>query len=250
MAVGALLPIAAFVLILGGVGVRLVGLWRRTREVPEGALGGGLVIVSAAMPLTAVGRLPDFGLETMGRLCFGFGLVAVAIGISLIVFFTYWVFRRGSAWGGAIATTLGATLVGAACGMAWWNFLGESLEAIKLAMRPAAMTLLGATAASFVWTGVESFRYRRSVVRRLAIGLGDPVMANRFLLWGGANVISSLLIGVLAGFMANGVTILRDPLALAVMGVCGATMSACWVLTFFAPQRYLDYVRARATRSA
>lgn len=250
MASGAFIPLVAFVLILGGVGCRLVLLWRKTREVPEGALGAGLLILGVATPLTAVGRIPDLGLEPIGRTCFGLGLVLVAVGISLIVFFTYWVFRRGSVWGGSFAAVVSTTLIGAAMGMAWWNALGESLEAIKLAMRPAATTLLGATLCAFVWSAAESFLYRRTVVRRLALGLGDPVMANRFLLWGCANATCTVLIAIIAGCLAAGMTILREPVPLALIGMAGATMSTCWALTFFAPQRYLAYVRARAARSS
>ena len=98
MSIGAFVPLACFVLILGGVGVRLVALWRKTGQIPEMTLGFGLLIVCSSMPLSAVGRVPAVALEPIGRICFSIGLLLAAVGISLIVYFNYWVFRRGSSW--------------------------------------------------------------------------------------------------------------------------------------------------------
>jgi len=250
MAIGAFIPLVAFVLISGGVGVRLVGLWRRTRELPELSLGGGLMLVSVAMPFTAIGRMPDLALDPIGRLGFGLGMGLIGLGVSSIVFFNYWVFRRGSGWGLGFLALLVASLMGSVGGMAWWNFHGESVEAIKTTMRPAVLTLLGTIGLSFLWGAAESFGYRVAVGRRLALGLGDPVMANRFLLWSSANATCAILVIVIGMCVRMGMTILREPVPLIVIGLCGTVMSASWALTFFAPQSYLQFVRDRAARNA
>jgi hypothetical protein len=104
LAIGAFVPLVFFVLIVGSVGVRLVSLWRRTRQLPELALGAGLLIVSFSMPFTAIGRAPVTAMEPIGRTCFAAGLYAIALGLSLLVFFNYWVFRRQSGWGRALST--------------------------------------------------------------------------------------------------------------------------------------------------
>ena len=40
-----------------------------------------------------------------------------------------------------------------------------------------------ARAGAFAWPAFESGRYAAAMRRRLAIGLGDPVLADRFRLW-------------------------------------------------------------------
>ena len=43
-----------------------------------------------------------------------------------------------------------------------------------------------ASLASYAWSAFESFRLWSMMRRRVALGLGDPALAHRFLLWGGA----------------------------------------------------------------
>jgi hypothetical protein len=43
-----------------------------------------------------------------------------------------------------------------------------------------------------------------------------------------------------------GMTIPREPVAMATIAGAGTIMSASWYLTFFAPLRYQRYIRARA----
>ena len=38
--------------------------------------------------------------------------------------------------------------------------------------------------ALYLWTSVESLTWWRRMHRRVALGLADPVVANRFFLWG------------------------------------------------------------------
>jgi hypothetical protein len=249
VAIGAFIPLAIFMVILGSVGFRLVRLWQRTGELPELSLGAGLLIVSCSMPLCAAGRIPGLAMEMTGRACFALGMVAVWVGMSLMVFFTYWVFRRGSSWGRVLLATLA---VGLGCGVVYMsiqNFAGDSIEAIKPMMLPGTLTVMGTILMCFFWGGTESFRYWRALSRQQALGLADPVVTNRFLLWGIASVTSSALILVIAGCAISGMTIMREPVPLAMLAGAGCIMSATWYLTFFAPERYLGWVRARVQNS-
>ncbi len=248
MAIGAFLPLALFLLIGGGVGFRLIGLWRRTRQLPELSLGGGLLVVTLSMPLTALGRVPAFAMEPSGRILFTLGLLAIGTGVGAIVFFHYWVFRRQSSWGRVFFAAICLLLAGSLGFMAWCNATGDGVDAIKTTMRPGTLTLLGTIALCFAWGAAESLGYRRALLRQQALGLGDPVVANRFLLWGAAGATSTLLVSVIALCAVRGMTIMREPLPLAAMAACGTAMSAAWALTFFAPPWYLAFVRERAER--
>ena len=215
MAIGAFIPLAIFIVILGSVGIHLMRLWRRTGELPEMALGFGLVIVAMSMPLTAAGRAPAIAMNMAGRVSFSLGLIAIWVGITFMVFFTFWVFRRGSTWGVAGMVALSLALAAAVLYMSVQNFAGDSVQAIKATMRPGTLTLMGVILLVFAWGGAESFRCFDLHRRRAALGLGDPVLANRFLLWGVASVTGSLLLIVVAGCVVAGMTIVREPIPLA-----------------------------------
>ena len=78
-------PIAiAFVVVAGGVGFKLVQLWRKTRQVPEMTLGFGLAVVALGMPLAALGRVPDLAMQPLGRVAFALGLTINVTGICLL----------------------------------------------------------------------------------------------------------------------------------------------------------------------
>ena len=101
-------------------------------------------------------------------------------------------------------------------------------------------------AASFLWTAVEGLVHHRSALRRLALGLADPVVANRFLLWGlfglmatGINVTSAL--GNLLGLDPT-----RSPVVLFPMGVLGGFASIAMSLAFFPPAWYVGWLRGNA----
>ncbi len=247
MAAGAFVPLVFFIAIVGSVGFRLARLWLRTRGVPEGSLGLGLVIVTCSMPLSGLGRVPTLAMEPVGRVCFALGMVAAAIGLSLIVSFNYWVFRQNSLWARLLLWSLCMTMGAAVVYMSAANFGGESVTAIKQLMRPGTLSLLGAILVSFLWGGAESLRYRAALRRQLALGLGDPVVANRFLLWGTASVTCSFLMIVIVSCVLSGMTILQEPAPLVAIAAAGCIMSASWYLTFFAPKGYQRFIRERAS---
>ena len=247
MAIGALIPLLVFVLVAGGVGVRLVRMWRRTRAAPEMLLGFGLAIVAAGMPFAAAGRVPAIALEPLGRSLFALGLTANMTGVCLMFGFTYAVFRRDVGWAKALLAILCAVELGAVAFICWNNFTGASVPEIKLAMRPGTLALLAGVLLSYIWSALESFAYRVTLRRRQrALGLGDPVVENRFLLWGVASTTSAAMAGALLACVQLDMTILREPLPLSMMAGCGTVMSAAWYLTFFAPAPYLRLVRRRA----
>jgi hypothetical protein len=208
-------------------------------------LGFGLVLLSVSVPLSTVGRLPATALEPVGRVCFGIGLSISALGMALMVFFNYWVFRRGSRWALALFAVIDALLVGSVAYISAMNFTGSSIDEIKLAMRPGTLTMLGGVGLAFAWAGAESLAYWRTSRRRLALGLADPVVTHRFLLWGIASATSFVLLVVVVACVLSGMTIMREPLPLAAMAASGCVMSASWYLTFLAPARYERFIRAR-----
>jgi hypothetical protein len=98
----------------------------------------------------------------------------------------------------------------------------------------------------FLWSAAEAL-YRHTLARRrLAVGLAEPVVADRFLLWGifglaAAGVVAANALGVLLGENLS-----TSPVVLLPMAVFGLAASAAIYLAFVPPAPYLRWVEARA----
>jgi hypothetical protein len=98
--------------------------------------------------------------------------------------------------------------------------------------------------APFVWAGVEGFAQYVQARRRVRLGLCDPIVCNRFLLWGLFGTLQMCtyvtLIPMYTEFEADGqFSVLMD-------SILGAfemlSVGAIW-LVFFAPASYRSRVR-------
>ena len=248
MAASAFIPVAVFVLVVGTIGWRLLALWRRTHETPELLLGLGLVLMSCvAIPLSGVGRLPGTATTVVGRTCFAVGMGSIALAAALLIAFTQRVFRAGEAWARAFAVGISLLIVAAVIWISYVNFVGASVAEIVPRMRPGTLALIGSMLVSFAWATVESLRYYVNLERRLALGLADPVLVDRFLLWGVSSGANTLLLAVLLYCVQSGMVILREPVSLIAIAAVGSVMSGAWYLTFLAPESYLEAVRNRAS---
>jgi hypothetical protein len=238
-----LLATAAFVLVSAAVATRLLLLARRTRERPElllglgilgtAVLGYGLMIASLVMRGGApvAQTIPQRALH-------GAGEIAHDLGVTMIVLFVASVFRARERWARALAGVMLASL--------WSGLLG-----VELANRFRETGITGggfwwlryAVIWSYsVWMAIESFAYWRQMKRRVALGLAEPLVANRFLLWGLASLGTTLATwsASIPFFLA------RDPeLALAWQGVIqtgtatvGLATVGIYALTFFPPAAY------------
>ena len=164
----------------------------------------------------------------------------------MLFLFTWSVFRVGSRWGRA---GLGAALLALAviaAGIIRAGAPGGSLEAILDRTRPWAVGIVAMLMLCFAWTGSESLHCWRKLRRRQALGLADPVVTNRFLVWGIGGMAGVALCLPNIHSLLAGRAILVEPAALSVMAGTGVLLSATWYLTFFPPAAYLRRLRRRA----
>ena len=149
--------------------------------------------------------------------------------------FTYTVFRRGEHW--ALAVACAGTLLAL-----WGSFQqlgGWSLQPDLSG--PRTEFLLGRIAC-FAWGTFEGFRAYRMAKRRLALGLADRVVVNRFLLFGSWFGLMGLMpITFALSRRYAGKRGLEQALALPPI-VVATLMIVALVLTFFPPRRYLEWV--------
>ena len=251
MRVLGILSLASMALSGGVVGWRLLALGRRTRQQPELLMGLGLLLVAVlGGPLAAVGRLPALLGTAPGDVVFAVGLAATQLGIALFCAFTWRVFRSDELW----ATLLLVGLVGA-LGVEWLGLLhasarGATMEEILPHTRPWAIAIVTSLALAFGWTAGESFAHYRRLRRQRALGLGDPVVANRLLLWAIAGFATVLLCAVIGASMGAGLAPLRHGLPLAAIGSAALCASTCWTLAFLPPAWYLAALRGRSAQPA
>lgn len=244
-----LLPIGVFVVMLGIVGVRLVLLARRTRQLPELALGAGLLLLAfVGLPLATLGRIPATVGTPLGHFIFAVGIFVVMVGLSLLYVFTWRVFRADSIPARIFVIAITLVLFVVAGGISYRASLGSSLPEILSLARNWSLAIMGLVALNFAWGGCESFAYYAALRRRLALGLADPVVANRFLLWGLSGAATAILCGGLALCVRAGMAIVVDAIPLSLVALTGSVASVTWFLTFFPPEAYQRLLRGRAPK--
>ena len=226
-----------YLLVVTVVGCRLLLLARRSRALPELLLGLGLLLGGTlGGPLEAAGlsSKAELGPELAGRLLLIgklFGVVVLACHLAFI----WRVFRPQERWGAGLA---GALL---ACSLTgFWGFaMNGAFTSAEIPVLWFFVDLTARVGAS-IWLIFEGYHYYRLMNRRLRLGLADPVVTNRFLLWTLAGVC------VTAMFLTAVPPIFLDPvrdaqflvLDLLAFSAAGVGVSVLYSLTFFPPAAY------------
>jgi hypothetical protein len=233
------------------VGLRLLSIAARSRKLPELAIGAGLFAYAALGQLgilaqQAIGEDASLGLRMGIVLLRVLGFCLTLLGLSL---FTWQVFGAKSWWRRALAAGVAvATLVSAGLSIwASWLQLSASVPLnlyARIGMTPHFVLTFG-------WVSLESLRYHVLMRKRQALGLAEPVVTNRFLVWGAGEGVSSLV--VLALFMAiitRGELAIGDPLVSVFVTLAGLVNALVWWLSFTPPTAYLRWVRGSAIAGA
>jgi hypothetical protein len=240
------------------VGVRLVRRGRGDGGRPLLFLGLYFLLYSALATGLSVATymgwssvelvLPDLVARSLNA---GFFLTST-LGLSFLLLFTQRTFRphspaaRTTVWGGALLMGVAAAALGAS----------EGFE-VRVLPGPAYWVHFAARIACWVWVAWESFAFYAIQRRRLAIGLADPVVTNRFLLWGVWATVLSLLAFAdpvarlwyfhLAGTTTQWIPEIGRPIIEATVPIaCGLNVAAVvlMVLTFFPTAGYRRWLAA------
>jgi hypothetical protein len=98
-----------------------------------------------------------------------------------------------------------------------------------------------------LWGAAESFLYFTKMRRRVALGLADPVIANRFLMWAiGAFAAGwGTAVGTVAQIV-TGAEATQSSWVMASSSLHGLVAAIAIALAFIPPSFYLRYIRSRA----
>jgi len=230
----------AIPVLMAALSLRLFRLAWRTRRLPELLVGIYFLLVPSAISLLI--RVSRFAPEDAIIVRAAANALFDVGGITMLLF-AWSVFRPDAPWARVLAWGGSAALV------ALWS-AGFPLGAYE---QPSFAPLVPSFA-TYVWVFVESFRYYQLLRRRERLGLADPVLVNRFLLfaiWTGG-VFAITVLGTLGSVIQLVLGTFGDGGGLAHPAVLGTTRIlaiaigvALW-LVFLPPARYQAWLRARA----
>jgi hypothetical protein len=241
------IALAVFVLSCSAVGLRLVWIGARRNIGPAWSCGLGFTFIAlVGQPLQAASGSYT---GTVGEINHAFaaaGILFVAAGLSSFYAFTLTVFRMQARW--AWVLTCAAILALTICGFGRIGALASADRALRAVAvgAPWAKGIGTLSMICYAWLGFEGILEWSKSRKRLALGLADPVVSNRFLMWGLFGTSTAILSGFLLFLQITtvaGSQTLAGQLATAGFGLVSATTV---MLAFFPPERYVAWVRARA----
>ena len=247
---GALTGIGFVVFFLAAsvVGFGLVAVGWRTRQLPELLIASGVLgIGTFGFAFTVFALLVQSAHPDWSRLLWAIAFLAMSVGGVTTYVFTWVVFRRRSRLALALVVTTSAIFaLGWIAELFTTGFVFDPDYSDNAAMQVTSWALIGALG----WAAIESLHYWRLMRRRAALGMGDPVVSNRFLLWGlgiGAAGWGSL-VAIMVPLVAN--VTATDPNLQLSSSLHGLVAAVAMWLAFLPPQRYLRWVGARPAQTA
>lgn len=229
------------------IGLRLVWLAHRNRGLPELLIGLGILgIGPAGFALTVFAMLFGEGRPALTVAVLAASQLAIAGGAVSAYLFNWTVFRPDAAWARALVAAAAAVFAIA-------FFARLATGGYVLPMRLDLWTQLSSfnVIACLLWGSAESLRYHGLMRRRARLGLADPVLTNRFLLWGLG--IGSAGVGSLVGnvvMMVRG-TVMQEldglTLSNSLFGLASAVLM--WI-AFLPPASYRRWLEGRARARA
>jgi hypothetical protein len=228
--------------LLLALGLRVHLHARRVGGLPDRMIGIFFMCLGLGAIPALIGSGADWISEDWDQLARGLGHTTMSVGYAALAVFAWRCFGPNSAVRRALAFGVVATLAGllVAHGVVDGFRDGEVVRATSLAR-------------GFVlaWAFAESLHYRNQLRRRLALGIADALVTNRFTLWClwtgsllGTNLVMIGVRWVLPDFEAAS-PLLQAAIRIS-MCVLGLTAVGSLFLAFFPPARYVQRVRASA----
>jgi hypothetical protein len=223
------------------VGVRLLLLARRTRQLPEFFFGVSFLSLGVVgYPLSIVARKTALAGATVPALLPTALLFQDLAAIAMLAA-TWQTFRPNDDWPRHLLMLCTALFA--------ISLLGDSVVGRQVTLRdggPFYELGFWLRAGAYVFAAVEAGSYYRSMRRRLKLGLATAVLTDRFRLWAisSSAISAAFLIFYLGRLWADNVA--TSTPVLAATSIAGLIAGATVWLTFVPPESYLQRVRERA----
>lgn len=211
------------------------------------AMGVGYVLLAIPVSTDGLGIRMD---PTLSGWLVGLGNLATGAGLFATLVFTRRVFRPDTAAGRAAVWTLTGMM---ALGFAIYGLTG-GFPTARYDSWGGAIMMAGIVGTN-LWVSFEPLRYHQLMRRRLRLGLAEPLVVDRFLLWGVGSAARLLLVllGVGASLVVRDlepVTALAfSKIVLGMTSVCGLVASVSYWLAFYPTPGYRRWVERRFSAS-
>jgi hypothetical protein len=240
------LVVSGLVALIGvslAVGVKLLLLARRTHAFPELALGLFFLLgAGLGYPLSAAAGMAGAWQPVLAA---GSSLF-VGTATMMLYSFTARVFHPGERWAwGGVALGVALCLV-YIVGYSTSQLTARSEEELVRSTMIWGGVSLVMSFGAYGWTSVESLRQYALHRRRHVLGLSDPVVTNRMLLWGLMGLTTIAVVVIDACLLYSGSTFARQIAIPLVTSMGGLLFGAFLMLAFFPPAAYLARVRRSA----
>ena len=238
---------AAFAAVALVAGSRLTALARKEGGLGPSGLAAGMIFVGGA-GLLAITVGEHLGRTSLATVVAVGGEVAMRTGIGGLLVFVPWVFHPGRPWA-RVAAAGGISLLAASLA---WDYASQTHWSLYDTSLPSYAASQLAIAVPFTWAMAETgIQWRRSR-RQLRLGIGDPVISNRFQLWAAACGCFTAIcgFGVLAGWSRGAGHDAVSALATATRGLLYFPIVVAVWLGMFAPAAWERRLRRRFSAGA
>jgi hypothetical protein len=175
------------------VGVRLYGLSQRTGQLPEFLISACFVLWVISYLCYDIAYAITLSEHLIPDVCSYASLVTLALGNVAFAFFIRAVFRPDARWATWLVAAIVISLVAGVAGSAW---IGD-WEGVNPSANPWYWLEYFGSFTPAVWLTAEGFSQYFKARRRLKLGFCEPIACNRFLLWGIAGALWTMLEGIL-----------------------------------------------------
>jgi hypothetical protein len=235
-----------FVVVGTAVGMRILLRARADRSLPELAIGIALVSFAGITQTFSIARVAlEDRMGPGATIALQLGATAgSSLALLGLYVFTWRVFRPDARW--AVLLFAGGSALGlwAGAAMAAVSFYAVGVPPVLTGGWIALSAL--SYAICFGWGAVESLLYHGRLRLRLRLGLADPLLVNRFLLWGSACSIAFAIDVALMALAIQHVDFNHAPLPKLLVSASGLVNAVAWYLGFTPPAWYVRWARAGA----
>jgi hypothetical protein len=232
----------AFFIASLAVGIRLVSLGVRNREPHALLIGFGVLgIGPVGFGLATVAQLLQPTRPGVANVVLGTALVAISIGVTAKYLFNWRVYHPKSAVIRVLALGAGLSLLGI--------FVSDLALGVHRSFQsgPSFIARTALQVGCLLWGATEALLYWRRMRRRMRLGLADPLVTNRFFLWGlGAWAAGQGTAIGLAVQLSTGQSLFEVPWLTLSSSLHGFTAAIAMWLAFLPTAGYRRWIEARA----
>jgi hypothetical protein len=169
--------------------------------------------------------------------------IATNLGEIGLAYFTLLTFRRGSTWAQWLAASISICLAVGTVGSVW---VGDPEGVAPLTNAWWWSEWIGETSIA-IWIGAEGLNHYGTSRQRVRLGLCEPIVRHRYLLWGFAGVSWTLLDFVVVGqYVEFWATQSRSAYLDTLVGLCEVTALVMIWLIYFPPRFYRRWIAGAA----